>query len=397
MALSTSEAVAVAGDATPARGRIWRILRAPVVFVCVFAWFNGVVDSHAARMRAEQERDRMADASLDDATEVPRRDRSCGENLEDYWQYIPDARTNRLALLVGMSQQHSIYDRKQGQRLTSELMDDELAPRGVRVFGMAAPNLNNEEALLYLLATAAEPRTRPKAFIYGVCFDKMRNTDLRPRLQAFLQGRPELLETWRNIAVRYANRYPTASSKMLQTIEQLSAPQAASTAEHTIERKLRNHIASVLPVVEHREAVNGWVQQKLYELRNRLLNIKTSSKRPIMAARYDLNREFLGMLADEAKAQQIDLLPYVIPLNPLSETPYVPAEYEAFKRWFAEFGGEHDLFWKNLESLVPSEEWGVMFGEPDFKHFRYAGHVRTARELSAVFRERLVPKAASAK
>jgi hypothetical protein len=397
MASSTSEAVPVAADATPARGRNWRNVRAPIVFFCVFAWFNSIVDSHAARMRAEQVRDRMADASLDDPNEVPRRDRSCGESVEEYWKYIPDARSHRLALLVGMSQQHSIYERKQGQRLTSELMDDELAPQGVRVFGLAAPNLNNEEALLYMLATGADPRTRPHAFIYGVCFDKMRNIDLRPRLQTFLQGRPELLEIWRETATRYATRYPTATSKMLQTLEQISQPQVAASAEDTVERRLRNRLASVLPVVEHREALNGWIQQKLYELRNLVLNIKTSSKRPIMAARYDLNREFLGILAEEAKAKQIDLLPYVIPLNPLSETPYVPSEYAAFKSWFAELGREHNLFWKNLESLVPSEEWGVMFGEPDFKHFRYAGHVRTARELSAVFRERLVPKAASAK
>jgi hypothetical protein len=364
-------------------------LRAPAVFVLVFLLLNVWIYSRHESLKAEKLANLMTETSLEDPNEVPRRDRSCGENLPEYWRYIPDARQTRLAYLVGMSQQHAIYQRKQGDHYTSELLDDALAPRGVRVYGLAAPNLDNEEALLYLLATASSPATHPSAFIYGLCFDKFRNVDLRPKLQAFLHDRPELVQAWRDTATKYVATYPAASRKMLETLAAVSTPQNVAAAHDTFEAQLRAAVARVLPVVDARTEVNALIQNQLYETRNWVLGIKSSTKRPIIQARYDLNREFLGLLSAEARARGIAFLPYVIPLNPVAENPYVESEYSAFKDWYAGFSREHEIPFVNLERLVPSREWGVWHGGPDFKHFDANGHRRTAAALAASFGDQL--------
>jgi hypothetical protein len=39
----------------------------------------------------------------------------------------------------------------------------------------------------------------------------------------------------------------------------------------------------------------------------------------------------------------------------------------------------------NLENVVPSQDWGIWFEGPDFKHFKGAGHRRTAVKLLEEF------------
>jgi len=87
---------------------------------------------------------------------------------------------NRLVVLSGMSQMYAINDPQEGDQTISEWLDDALSAQGARVWGMAAPNLSNEEALFQLVMLLQDPVTRPHSFIYGICFDKFRNIDLRP-------------------------------------------------------------------------------------------------------------------------------------------------------------------------------------------------------------------------
>lgn len=362
--------------------------RGALIFIALFAALNVLAAWNHAYLQKKQKAELLIDESFDEPDAPARHDRSTGEALDKYWGLIPDARKQSLSVLVGMSQMYSINDRRRGDQTISEWMDDALSPRGVRVFGLAAPNLNNEEALLYLLATSAEPRTRPHAFVYGVCFDKFRNVDIRPGLQQFMSKRPAVMALWRNSAQKYAAIYPRAAEKMLATLKDMESA-ALKNQDETVESTLREHTAKWLPIVEARKAINAGIFAGLYNLRNWALNIKASTKRPIMGARYELNRELLELLADEAKARGIQLLPYVIPLNRSAETPYVESEYTAFRTWFRHFATARALPSADLTELVPAEEWGMRNGEPDFKHFNGAAHRRTAKALLDAFEPRL--------
>jgi hypothetical protein len=258
-------------------------------------------------------------------------------------------------------------------------MDDTLSPNGIRVFGMAAPNLSNEEAVLLLLSTMNDPRTHPDVFIYGVCFDKFRNVDLRPEYQAFLKDRPALRSLWGETAKEYAGLYPRAGEKMIKSLSEVE--EGKDRERDTLDANLRNWVSRWLPVVSARNDLNAGIQLRLFLLRNWLLDIKPTSKRPIIEGRYGMNREFLGMMADIARRGGVELVLYVIPLNPLAETPYIPEQYAGFKEWLERFCGERGVLFANLENVVPSEAWGEFMGGPDFKHFRGEGHRLTATAL----------------
>jgi hypothetical protein len=361
--------------------RLWRGSALGAVMLLVAA--NVAIDRWSRSLAAVRQENLLTSAGQPWAGMRPRSggavryDESVGENLEAYWPCLPDARKCRSVILCGMSQLYAVNERQTGDETISECLDDKLAPSGVRVFGLAAPNLCNEEALLLLLAAAAEAKTRPAVFVYAVCFDKFRNVDLRPGYRAFLHQRPELAALWSATARRYADRYPAAAEKMRSTAKPVAAE---SDRPDTLETRLRR-AAECLPMVRARGDLNAAFQMLIYRLRNAVLGITPTSKRPILQARYDLNRQFLGLMADVAQAYGVQLATYVVPLNPQAENPYVAAEYTAFKSWYDAFTHTHRLRSANLESLVPAEEWGLFNGGPDFKHFKGSAHRRTAEAL----------------
>jgi hypothetical protein len=308
-----------------------------------------------------------------------RYDLSCGEHLDDYWASIPDARRTRLAILSGMSQMHAINDRRPGDQLICQWLDDALAPKGTRVWGLAAPNLCNEEAVFQMVSLISDPATRPTTFIYGLCFDKMRNVDLRPGYENFLRRRPEIARSYEATARRFAERYRAASAKMLQSLQQLQ--QSSRQQDQSFEGRLRQHTEEVVPLVASRKDLNSQAQIKLFALRNKLLNIKPTSKRPMIQSRFDMNWQFLEMLNEIGRENGVRLIFYIIPLNPQSDNPYIPAEYAAFKERCEKFCAQQHIPFANFEDVVPADEWGFFMGGPDFKHFRGAGHKRTAAAI----------------
>ena len=319
-----------------------------------------------------------ADVAVNRAADI-RYDRSCGELLCEYWPHVPDATRQRLVVLCGMSQMYAINQEKPGDKTISEWMDDALAPQGVRVFGLAAPNLSNEEALFLLLAGLENPQTTPHSFIFGACFDKFRNVDLRPGYQMFLQAHPGLQTLWNNVLRRYATRYPLATEKMQASLQSLWAAEGA--AEGTFESRLKSSLVPWVSIIAVRKELNVQVQLALYDLRNWALGITPTSKRPVIPARYRMNQEFLCMMIDLAREHSLQFITYVIPLNNLAETPYIASQYEDFKQWLANTARQQGIASANLEDIVSTEDWGTLNGSPDFKHFRGDGHRRTSQAL----------------
>ena len=319
-------------------------------------------------------------------------DWSCGTDLPRYLTFIPDARSCPVSILCGMSQMFSINEPQPGDQTIAEWMDDELSPRGGRVFGLAAPNISNEEVLFLLLTLLQEDRTTPRVFIFGACFDKFRNVDLRPELLNLLRDRPGLRKAWETTLNGAVMRFPLAAEKIKRTIE--SVRETENQKEDSFEANLRGAVGKAVPVVQARRELAAEFNLTLFLARNKLLGIKPTSKRPVIRTRYDMNREFLSLACDLARERGVQMIIYVVPLNPRAENPYVPAEYAEFKQWIAEFTRERGIPFSNLESIVPSDEWGVFMGGPDFKHFKGSGHRRTATALIEHFGDRLVGEAA---
>jgi hypothetical protein len=317
-----------------------------------------------------------------------RYDRSIGGRVGDFWPHIPDARKQPLVIISGMSQMYTLNDYKQGDLTIAEHIDNAIAPLGARAFGLAAPNLSHEEALLLLLAAITDPRTRPATFVFAVCFEKLREMDVRPTYRLYLASRPELVKAWRETAAGMQLRYPEAHGEMMKVLDRLSAEK--ERVDETFEASLRARLARAVPLVEARQDLNRQLQTQLFLLRNVIFQIKPSTKRPIIPARYQINQQFLGIIADVAKKTGVQLILYNVPLNPQSENPYIPEQYASYKNWLQEFTTTRGIPYADLEGVVPPEDWGEFMGGPDFKHFREGGHRRTASALIDAFGQRLI-------
>jgi hypothetical protein len=309
-----------------------------------------------------------------------RYDWSVGEDPGRYLDQIPDARLQPIAIVSGMSQMYAINDPRPSDEIIVEHLDDALSAHSVRAFGLAAPNMNNEEALLYLVATIIDARTKPTSFVYGVCFDKFRNVDLRPGLMRLLQQRPGLRDAWSAVCASRSDEYPMACAKMRMALED-TAGSSLGGREDDLEHRLRASLGRVIPMIADSADLNAKAQGDVFLLRNWLLRIKATDKRPLLESVYRLNQEFLGLMAEVAKERSVTLVLYVIPLNPGADNPYVPEQYASFKSWVQGFASDRGLPFANLEGVVPHEDWGLSNGEPDFKHFRESGHELVARAI----------------
>lgn len=374
---------------------LWRIVRdrrlwlgpAPWI-VLVLVWANVRIADWVPRL-AEARKANLTSGDVGAYAAEPRFDTTFGEDPLSSWKFIPDATRQPFVALCGMSQMFCINDREPGDQTISEEMDDRLASRGVRVYGLAAPNLCTEEALFLLLALLERPETTPRAFLYGACFDKLRNEDLRPGYREFLRAHPALQTTWSQVVREHESRFPLAVAKLRKSVDEIQA--ASQQADESLEGKLRGAIGKFVPAVSARKELNGYVQHELFLMRNALLGIKPTSKRPIIRSRYETNRQLLELMMEICQKSGVQFIVYVIPLNPLSENPYIPEEYAAFKQWLQELASQRQIPFANLEDVVPSEDWGEFMGGPDFKHFRGAGHRRTASRLIDEFGPLLAP------
>lgn len=330
----------------------------------------------------------QSERSQSGAREIPRYDWSVGGEQQKYWSYMPDARQQRLVVLDGMSQIYAINEEQPGDRVTSEILDDSLKGSGTRVFSIAAPNLNHEELLFHVQALTQDSATTPELLVFGVCFDKMRNVDVRETMRDVLAGVPALDSTWRRSSDSLQAEFPELAQQMRRTLDGARLRQTLRF-DQRVEQSLVRTVSGILPVVAIRSDLRTFLFERAYLLRNWMFGIKTSTKRPILADRYALNQQALVAAVRYAQQHGMHVLLYVIPLNRSAETPYITEQYNGFKSWLNQMAITERAAFADLDTAVPDESWGLLYGQPDFKHFKEAGHVATAKALLPLIRAQL--------
>jgi len=247
-----------------------------------------------------------------------------------------------------------------------------LAPRGLRVVTYAQPNANLSEQDIQL--DAVLPIYKPKLLLMPVCYDDIRELQIREEIAAFRKGGAG--------ADTAADAKPAEPGKVGTN----------ETVQARVEKAVTTRLEKVWPLWGARVGLRGTTGFAIHTLRNKLLGIHSTSKRKVDPGLYRGRMQLLEAMVSRARAQGVQVLLYVPPYRQDLDGPYIAADYERFKADMKAIAERQGARFVDLTPIVPGPEWATVtddlfgFQEPDFMHFTAIGHKRLATALDEQIR-----------
>jgi len=290
-------------------------------------------------------------------------------------------KAGELALWLGNSQLHAVNQLKPGETNAPALLHSELLPRGAYLMAFSQPNANLQEHLVVF--EYARSQVPINQLVLPVVFDDTREDGLRKQVADLLRE---------DNTREQVGRSEIGTKLVAQSAKNGSDPDTAGierTIQEKAERSLTGWLREHSALWRLREQARGQFFLQLYQLRNFVFGIKPETKRRAIPGRLRDNLAALDALLESAAASGTRTIVYVAPIRDDVPIPYVPAEYERFKREVRELCAKHGVSFHNLESLIPAEYWGTKAStsaggveEIDFMHFQAPGHQMLADQLA---------------
>jgi hypothetical protein len=280
-------------------------------------------------------------------------------------------------LLMGNSQLHGINQPELGLSSTSEILYGYFKERdsNKNFLTFSMPNMNMQEQ--FLLFEYAQMTLPLEKLLLAVSFDNTRETGIREGLLDALEE-PEIKSNLKTSesGQKILDSYGDTS------IEDLDLPALKDTPQKSVEFWLNSRLSSFWNTWEARGSLRAISLIKLYQFRNYIFGIDSSSTRKKIPARYDANLLALKELLARAKTLEIDIVLYSAPIRGDAKLPYDLKEYQDFKLDLQALTVEHDFTFVDLQQLVPAQYWGEVDSlnstsgskEIDFMHFQGFGH-----------------------
>lgn len=367
----SSEAAAPA----PSRLRAWLpwlpLIAGVILSLCYMEWarthvvvlLDHVAFGRETKVYSGGKRDRNDWAQCESAGDSPK--------CVDSW--IKDGR-KPVILWFGNSQLMGINRAKPEDVNAPGWLRAMLEPRGYRVVTYAQPNANlSEESIVF---DAIAPIYKPKLFILPVCYDDIREVQIRDDIAAF-QGDNAPTAAAANDAPKPAEPAKVATTATVQ-----------ARFENAVTGELKTH----WPLWAARDGLRGTANSALHQIRNKVLGIHSTSKRKVDPQVYRSRMQLLEQMVTRARAQGMDVLLYVPPYRQDIDGPYILADYHEFKDEMKAIAARHGARFADLEPIVPGPEWATVvdelfgFEEPDFMHFTEVGHRRLASAIDQQIR-----------
>lgn len=277
-------------------------------------------------------------------------------------------------LWFGNSQLMGINRAKPGDENAPALLTRLVQARGNRLITYAQPNANlSEQAIIF---DAIAPVYKPKLLVLPVCYDDIRELQIRESVAAF---RP--------------NHVPDGDAD--ETAQKPAEPGKVATnatVQARVESAATGWLGSHWSLWKERPGLRGTLGFAIHGLRNQLLGIHSTSKRPVDANLYRDRMALLDQLVARARASGTQVLLYVPPYRYDIDGPYVMPDYRRFKADLKAMAERHGAGFADIDPIVPGPEWATVtddlfgFQEPDFMHFTAAGHKRLADAVDAQLR-----------
>jgi hypothetical protein len=305
-----------------------------------------------------------------------RDDRTQCEGASDHQRCVNSwkrAGSPPVILWFGNSQLMGINRAKPGDVNAPGQLLAALAPRGYRVITYAQPNANLGEQDVEFDAVA--PVYKPKVLVLPVCYDDIRELQIRDEIAAFRPG----------AAVGAPASKPDKPAEPGKVATH-------QTVQAKVEKTITDKIDAAWPLWNARPGLRGTAGFAIHALRNQLLGIHSTSKRPVDPGVYRERMALLDKLVAKARAQGIEVLLYVPPYRQDLDGPYIAADYERFKADMKAIADRHGARFADLTPIVPGPEWATVtddlfgFQEPDFMHFTATGHKRLAGAIDEQLR-----------
>ena len=276
-------------------------------------------------------------------------------------------------LWFGNSQLMGINRAKPTDVNAPALLRDMVDKRGYRLVAYAQPNANlTEETIVF---DSIAPIFKPKLFILPVCYDDIRELEIRDSIAAFRPGMK-------------AQADPDADAKPAEPGKVTTDQTVQARAEAAVNRQL----SKAWPLWSNRSALSSTLGFAIHGLRNKVLGIHSTSKRPVDPGVYHDRMVLLDKMLGRARAMGMDVLLYVPPYRYDIDGPYVMADYRKFKLDMKAVAERHGARFADIDPIVPGPEWATVtddlfgFQEPDFMHFTAVGHKRLAAAIDAQIR-----------
>jgi len=246
-------------------------------------------------------------------------------------------------IYIGNSQLHSINNFKKNQILISEILFKNYINDSIDIITLSLPNINLEETLWIL-----ENELKNVDFSYlilSLTFDDFRERGIRKEL-----------------SVKKTEDKIESSSRTKRSFEKI---------KDKIENKLVHEKNNLI--------------FNLYNLRNFLFNINSSTTRNIIKTAYYSNLKSYENIHNLMKKKNIIIFSYFTPVRQEPIKIYNASEYKMFKEKIINLNIEFNQKIFDFDNILESKNFGVLNAKNlDYMHFNYQGHLVLFNEIKNI-------------
>ena len=341
-----------------------------------------------APLRATDDGRALDEAALDDATASLRanhRGSTIGAyRVTDYPATYPvdsPKGNSSHGLWLGNSQLHAVNEGADAKNTAAGYASDIL---GVPLLALTLPNACLQEHLFVL--SWALTRSKPDIVVLPLVYDDLREVGLRSDLAELGLHLDAVL--MKSIGLE-AEVFDLADEESeIERDNQPPTPLYALSLQPIVEDWLDQWAAEHLALWNLRTNIRGQIKISLMHLRNKVFNINSQTKRPMIPHREIRNMEALKCIIEICERESVPLVGYVAPLRWTPEPPYMLPEYRTWKNRVSQIFAQHKhSSFLDYDRIVSAELWGFYSdgeeGAVDFMHFKERGHVILGGKVAA--------------
>jgi hypothetical protein len=214
-----------------------------------------------------------------------------------------------------------------------------------------------------------------KTLILPLVFDDMREDKIRQGIKETLEDKDTIIRikktfTGKKLISRYKDK-DIAGNELIKK----------ETIQDNFEKKINIKFEKIWSVWENRHGLRSELINKLYQLRNLIFGITSTTPRKIIRGPYTDNINAFKDILRLANKKNINILTYISPIRNDFKIPYDLNEYNDFKKEIKVISQKFNINLYNFENIVPAQFWGQRksinhhdIENIDFMHFKSEGH-----------------------